>query len=271
MNRSRIALGLVAASCGVASVWSAYQTAREVAEFHREHPPQVFAFLPVGHTAFKFGGRDVTLTEDRATPDSPWIDVRYGEASQRIRVTIPSRHQLPALLGQDDWMRVMFFAPMSGRTMPEFRKGVEDGSIETRLVIATRTPPPGTDPTTWGAVRKADWTFDFYELRPDGSIDHEHLKYPTTRGMKAPKPGELHENTWEFQAALMLMPQAGGVGPTRNFFGDALVAAGWYLPVACFTGLAATIIGAFTIAPRRRGSGASWRTGVSGTPSPLPR
>jgi hypothetical protein len=98
-----------------------------------------------------------------------------------------------------------------------------------------------------------NWAFDFYELMPQGGFYHEHLRYPTKTGAKKPVEGELHENTWEFQAALLLIPKGGAnIGPTRNFYGDALAAANWTLPAAAFSGLTAMLAVAFALAPRRK-------------------
>jgi hypothetical protein len=252
MRSARAILLLAALASGAMCVGGAYLIARRAQRFHEENPRQQFAFLPIVERHFSFAGRPVSLLDDPASPESPWIELRYGEASQRIRVSIPPKHRLPGLLRHDQWLRVALFAPVSGITVEQFKEGVADGTIQSRLAVVTRSVAPGTDPLTTGAIDKKGWTFDFYELTPDGAIEHQHLKYPTTRGNKPPKPGELQENTWQFQAALMLMPQVGGVGPTRNFFGDALSAAGWLLPLSAFSGLACTVSLTFAFATGRR-------------------
>ncbi len=99
-----------------------------------------------------------------------------------------------------------------------------------------------------------NWVFDFYELKPEGGFpSHEQLRYPTKSGTSKPVEGELHENTWEFQAALLLMPKGGvDVGPTHNFYGDALAAASWTLPLSAFSGLVAVLSFTFAVAANRR-------------------
>jgi len=242
--------------------------ARRVGAFHAASPRVVYAFQPVDERAFTYAGRPVTIEDEPAPPPSadgvasgspsPYLIVRYGDETLRLRVLIPRRHELPGLKTHEDWMRLLRFAPITGMDMAEFERRLGAGELADRLVIATRAGPAGVDPATWGSVWKRDWVFDFYEFRPDGGFErHERLKYPTTRGVRAPKPGELHENTWQFQAALQLMPQAGSIGPTHNFFGNALAEAGWTLPVAAFSGLLGTVGLAFACAPRRRSQWAS--------------
>jgi hypothetical protein len=251
MLPSRPILLAVALASGVATVLLAWRMAVVVAEFHRQNPREQYAFLPVVERRFEFHGREVSLEDDNTTPETPWLVLRYADQTRRVRVTVPPRHRLPGLLQHEEWLRVALFAPVSGMSVEQFKEGVTAGTIQTRLVVATRNTAAGADPETRGAANKKGWTFDFYELTADGRIEHEHLKYPTTRGVRRPKPGELQENTWQFQAALMLMPQVGGVGPTRNFFGDALSAAGWLTPAAAFAGLICTLSLAFAMAPRR--------------------
>jgi hypothetical protein len=259
-SRRSIALVLAALTGGV-SLACGVGMARRVAAYHEAHPRHLFAFLRVHNREFTYAGRPVRLADDRSDPANPYLVVTYGDATERLRVTIPGDYRLPDLLPHEDWMRVLLFTPLSGMTVEEFERRVQDGTARARLVIVTRTPRAGTDPRTWGSVMKKDWSFDFYELTESGVIVHEHLKYPTTRGVAPPKPGELQENTWQFQAALQLMPQAGGVGPTHNFFGDALSAAGWLLPLGAFSGLACTLSLAFAFAPSGHG-GWSWRRGA---------
>ncbi|MCE7973542.1 MAG: hypothetical protein DYG92_04340 [Leptolyngbya sp. PLA1] len=263
----RITALAIAILAALAAFWCVRDMSARIRLFLQEHPPNIYAFLPLLAREFTFADRTVSLTDESPPGKPATLLVRYGDAEVRVPVTIPPRHKLPGLVTHEDWLRVMLFAPRSGMTMEAFEEGVRTGKIETRLAIVSRTPPEGFDPEGWGAVRKKDWTFDFWELKTDGSIEHKTLKYPTARGLKEPRPGELHENTWEFQAALLLMPNAGKKGPTHNFYGDALSAAGWRLPASAFCGLIATVALAFAAAPASRGGGFSWRTGR--TPGPV--
>jgi hypothetical protein len=238
--------------------------ARRIASFHESDKREVYAFQRVESREFDFAGHKATLTDDRSDPRAPILVVKYADHETRIPVSVPpdvesARWKLPGLIPHEDWLRVLRMAPRGGMTTQEWLEKRDSGQLEQRLILVARIPQPGADPQTWGNVWKKLWSFDFYELMPDGSIArHARLKYPTTRGIKAPKIGELRENTWQFQAALQTMPQAGSVGPTHNFFGNAVAAAGWTLPAAAFSGLLATMASVFSLAPRSNES-RSWR------------
>ena len=233
--------------------------AYRVSKFHEANKREINAFRAIDMRKVTFAGRPITLTDAGVGNEPRELVVRYGDDEKRLHVSIPRQYDLPGLKSHEDWMRLLAFAPMSGLELQEFTDQIDSGDLPIRLVIVTRTPRPGTDPRTRGSVWKKDWRFDFYEFKREGGIEqHPRLRYPTTRGVKKPRDGELQENTWQFQAALQLMPQAGRIGPTHNFFGNALSAASWTLPLATFSGLLCTVSLAFAFAPRRRGT-SSWR------------
>lgn len=260
----RLRWGLMAALCFGVMLASGRLMARRIASFHEANKRELYAFRVINNREFSFKGRLVRFEDDRTDPLQPVLVVHYGDAIDRIPISIPPepdspRWKLPDMLVHEDWLRVLLMAPREGMTYTEWQRKLDTDELETRLILATRVPRPGSDPETWGSVWKKDWVFDFYELMPDGTfLQHERLKYPTTRGVEEPKAGELRENTWQFQAALQTMPQAGKIGPTHNFFGDAIEAAGWTLPAAAFSGLGGTVASVFAFAPRRRSVG-SWR------------
>lgn len=238
--------------------------------FLKEHPPEVYVFRKLDRREFIYAGRPVTLTDDNTNPLAPTLVLKYGEVVERIPVRVvnadrPQRDVLPGLLPHEDWLRVLRMARVSGETPKTFLEKLDKGDVPDRLVLVARIPRPGSDPATWGSVWKKDWEFDFFELMPTGEITkYPRLGYPTTRGMKKPKEGELREGTWQYQAALQTMPQAGAIGPTRNFFGNAIAAASWTLPAAAFSGLVCTYAVVFGLAPRRGrvGGGRSFRAGA---------
>jgi hypothetical protein len=252
-----IASLVVAIACGL-------EMARRVRAFHRENPREVYAFRRVNDREFTYAGRPVSFTDDRSNPLAPQLLLAFGDQTRRLNVEVPNtdapaRDKLPGLEPHVDWLRVLRMTRADGIKPEVFAQRLAKGELPDRLIIVTRIPRPGSDPATWGSVWKKDWQFDFFELLPDGTIaQYERLKYPTTRGVRRPKAGELHENTWQFQAALQLMPQAGKIGPTHNFFGNAIAAAGWTLPIGAFSGLLCTVATVFALAPRKRG-GRSWR------------
>jgi hypothetical protein len=248
----KIAWATTAASL-VVLVGSAWLMAERMAAFHRENPRQTFAFQPLDTRDFFFGNpkKPITIADDKSDPEHPKVIITYGQDRLELPVSIPSKYELPGLKSHEDWFRVLRFSPHTGLSPEQFQSQLDAGGD--RLAIATRTPVQGVDPNTWGAVWKNNWVFDFYEFNPAGGFEHERLNYPTATGTAKPKEGELHENTWEFQAALLLMPQGGtDIGPTHNFYGDALKAASWTLPLAAFSGLVCVVSLAFAAAPRRR-------------------
>ena len=251
---ARLPLWLLTAVALAVMAWSGILMARRIDAFHHANPRHLFLFRDVEEASFKWGGRLVEFTDDRSNADTPVLIIRYGESDPlRLNVTVPGNYDLPWPLPHQDWMRVLRFAEASGMSMQDFARRLEAGELDERLVVVTRIPRPGSDPRTWGSVWKKDWSFDFYEFMADGTVlRHPRLGYPTTRGVRPPKADEIQENTWQFQAALQLMPQAGNIGPTHNFFGNAMRAAGWTLPVAAFSGLMVTLGLAFALAPRRR-------------------
>jgi hypothetical protein len=121
--------------------------------------------------------------------------------------------------------------------------------------VAARRPLTGPDPRT-GDVWRRDWTFDFHELLPDGTIQSASLRTPKTKGDKAPKPDELRPGTWEMEAALLLMPGTPPDSlnisrPAAAFKGDAVHAMGWTLPTAAAMALGFLAFAAMAGAPRR--------------------
>ncbi|HYE62767.1 MAG TPA: hypothetical protein VD997_12295 [Phycisphaerales bacterium] len=250
MDRSRRIAWAVTITGLVGLGVSSMVMVRRVQQFHKDNPRVLFAFQRIDDREFRAAGKPVTITDDTTDPAKPKLVIDYAGEKLTLDVAIPPRYELPGLKKHEDWLRVLRFAPFSGMTEEQFQQTLKEG--KDRLAIVTRTPPAGVDPATWGTVWRKAWVFDFYEFKPEGGFTHETLKYPSASGLKKPREGELQENTWQHQAALQLMPNAGQTGPTRNFYGDALRAAGISLPAAAFSGLAAALGLAFAFAPRKR-------------------
>lgn len=231
---------------------------KRIVAFHEQNPRVFYQFKQIDLREFNYAGRPITITDEPEKGSAEAVIVHYGDQTLRIRRTLPPGVDgLPGLQEHVDWLRVMRFADASGMSQEEFQRRLGSAELPDRLVFITRSSRPGANPESWGKVWKRDWSFDFYELKPDGTIEHDRLRYPTAMRMKEPKPGELHENTWQFQAAMYLMPQGGNAGPTRNFRNDALAAAGWTLPASMFSGLTGVIAIIFALAPVRRREPAS--------------
>ncbi|MFK7883762.1 MAG: hypothetical protein AB8F26_06215, partial [Phycisphaerales bacterium] len=201
---------------------------------------------------------------------------QYGEDELVLPVVVEARQNLPYLFNRHtDWMRMLFCADRSGMSMEEFETKLARDEIETRLIIVTRTPF-GIDPKKDGVfgleqeendstadVRRDRWLFDFYELSDEGGfIVHQPLRFPESgksllrrqnnaklKGEPIPErePGELQERTWQYGAALKVMPRA----PAITFENQALRAAGWTLPVASTSVLGLVFGVFFGLAPAR--------------------
>lgn len=229
---------ILAGVLAVVAGWSGYSAAQRVGAYHRDYPREQFAFSRISDRSFTYAGRPVTLT-DQDGPSGSSLVVAYGDQSVTVPVTIPGDRRLPDLLPHENWMGVLRFATSTGMDLPELQQKMNLGEVRDRLVIVTRTPEPGTDPSTWGEVNKHRWTFDFYELLPEGGFAHERLAFPNKRAReKAEREGreltvpQLKEKTWEFEAALMVMPATDG--PNPEFRNDGLLAMGWTLPATGF-------------------------------------
>jgi hypothetical protein len=235
-------------------VLSVLAMARRVDDYYRETDHRLYVFNRVEERQFSYAGRPVTITDERTPAGDESVAVRYGDASLSLKPTIePGSAQMPGLERHNDWMQALRFVEHGRTSLADVEKGVRLGEIADHLVVVVRTPPPGADqPAPNEAYRKA-WLFDFYEFKPEGGFEHQRLGFPKKR---TPAEGEMAEGTWQYYAALMVMPPLWK--PTQKFTGDALQATGWTLPVAALSGLLFTVSGVALLAPRKR------------TPAPAP-
>jgi hypothetical protein len=259
--QSRAVPGVLALVCLVVLAASVWQLGVRVGAFHEANPPAVWAFQPIADRRFTFAGRPVSLSDDNDA-QGQWVVLQYADQERRLRVSIPGNANLPGLIPHTDWLRVLRFAESSGIRVDELQRRIDAGLERDRVVIVTRSPMPGADPATWGAVNRKAWSFDFYELMPDGTIEYGRFGFPV-RGrpslMRAlrgegPLPAgrpRLKEGTWQYNAAMQIMPP--GHGPSsQTFSNDALSAAGWPMPASAFSLLAFIGFTAWFLAPRRR-------------------
>lgn len=272
----RILPWLVAAVSLVTLVVSVVMLAQRVRTYNESSVNSVFAFIEVNNPEFEFFGRPVVLTEVETDDGDPAVRISYGNDGLSIPVTVEPRQKLPGFFNRHaDWLRMVFFADRSGLSMEEFQARMARDEIETRLVVVTRTPF-GVDPDKPGLfgleqernestadVRRDQWRFDFYELNPEGGLTvHQPLRFPESgksllrrqnqaelAGEPIPQrdPGEIQERTWQYGAALKVMPRA----PAITFENQALRAAGWTLPVASASVLGLVFGVFFGIAPAR--------------------
>lgn len=211
--------------------------------FYREHPPTRFIFQDLDTRSFSYAGRDVSLTDEMSEAGDRFLVVRYGDDALRLRVAIPHRQHEAlkdhGLAAHRDWMRALRFVEATAKDPERVIHELKLGNLPDRLVIVTRTPRAGVDPATWGEVFRKDWTFDFYEFKPEGGFETQRLHYPTNRRGEPAKPGELREGTWQWDAALLTMPKAGL--PAQNFVNTGFKAMGWTFPAACLSSVALAV------------------------------
>lgn len=233
-----------------------------------------------GSVALKYGdpatpnsasGTSASDTLTAVTPDG-------GVATLEIPIEVPTSIALPGLDRFLDWMQVFLFAENAAREpLDVFREKVLSGEADLRAVVVVRRveadpdEEPGRIAEELGVeapleqfreVRRDRWVFTFHELLPDGSIGTHRLRMPESgarfyrRQVRAyergePEPqrdaDELKERTWEWDLALRTMPRP----PAITKENQALLYAGWTLPVASSAALALFVSLAFAFAPDR--------------------
>lgn len=284
-------------------VWSGLAMARRIAEFNeRAHFARFNARL-IADRAFELPGFPSVRLTDARTDREPEADqaedagsnagdswgaflkLEYGDRMIHIPVRSPAVENAPNLAIYDEWMKVMAITvlPSAG----------EDGDArplnpdtDRRLLIVTRTTPPGYDPDSWGSVRRSEWVFTFYNLMPDGSIVIEKRRWPRKRmGEKVlhelaeqdearageeggePEPQTesdaeryrelaaippLSQRSVEYFAAMHVIPKLNV--PSYKFSDTAFSfnTLGWTAPVAGLSFLVLTWSLFFAVAPRQR-------------------
>lgn len=250
MPQFRLIALLVAAASLAALIGSVAAMAQRIGAFNAASEQKLYMFRQVNGREFIFADKPVML-QDEETAAGTVVAVRYGDELLRLTATIePGPPQLPHLVRHEHWMKVLRFAEHGRTSTEEADERVRRGEIPDRLVIVVRNPPRGADAQTWGQVWRKSWTFDLYEFRPEGGFAHQRLAYPTHKRDEEPRPGELAEGTWQFYAALLVMPS--GSRPTPKFTNDALRAMAWTLPASAGSMLLLMGSLAAFAAPKRR-------------------
>lgn len=231
-RRTAAVIACVCLAVLLASVWA---MAQRVAAFNASPGRRAWAFRPVDLRAFTYAGKPVRIVDGVDDAGKVVVTIEYGDERLVLPATIPpGSEQLPGLTRHQDWLKVLRFTERGQRSMEEVQRLVERGELTDRLVAVVRRPK-AEDERTLGQGWRKQWAFDFHEFRPEGGFSRESLDYPSGRTIDKPKPGQLREGTWEFEAALFVMPPLGK--PNPKFTADALHAMGWTLPAAAFAGL----------------------------------
>lgn len=239
-----------------------------------DHP--LFAYIEVVSTRFSFADREVSIEELQREDGSLSLLVKFGDETLDLDVVYAPKHTLPTLFDrQREWFGMYFFADRSGMTLRAFEDAIATDEIPLRLAIVTRTPfgvDPAKEPRyegigrdeneTTGEARRDLFRYDFYEFQRDGTIAHETKRFPESgksfmrrkanaelKGEPAPERAadEIQEYTWEYGGALKVTNRPPAITQERQ----ALVDAGWTLPVAAGGFLMLVVSFFFAIAPAR--------------------
>jgi hypothetical protein len=245
-RRYAIALAVL---CLTVLLVSVAAMADKVADFNRSEERTLWMLKGVNLREFLFAGRPVKIEDVRAQQGEA-VRVVYGAQELVIQATIPPKDErLPGLKRHEDWMQLVRFADQGRDTSDEFRRKLDAGEVKDRLTIVVRRPL-ADDPRTLGQGWKKQWVFDFYEFLPEGGFATETWAYPSGRTIDKIKEGALQEGSWQYAAALSVMPKLRK--PNPRFGNDALHAMEWTLPAAAFSGLGLLVALLFVVAPRRQ-------------------
>jgi len=250
--------------------------AQRIGAYYKQVDHPLFAYIQVASSDFNYAQREVTLREVTREDGSLSLVISYGDERLDLDVVYPPKHALPTLFDrQREWFTMVFFADRAGMTLKEFDDRIASDQIRPRLAIVTRTPF-GLEPTkaprydsiareqnmSTGDVQRDQYRYDFYEFNRDGTITHEVKRFPESgksfmrRRVNAelkgePEPqradDELQEYTWEYGAALKVTNRPPGITLEKQ----ALLNAGWTLPVASAGFLLLVVSFVFAIAPAR--------------------
>jgi len=276
MKPHRLITGLIAAASFATLLLSGYALAQRIAEYHEDNPRPLFYAIRTDKTEFRFAGRDVEFEEELDAEGEGTVTLHYGDETLEMPVEVPKPFDLPGLDRHLDWMHVYFFAENEKREdLNEFRGKIKSGETPYRVVVVVRRRDPGTgddalfDVTVpeqdwgWAEVMRHRWSFTFHELKRDGGIESHTLEMPESgasyyrRRVQAYKageppperePDELKEGTWEWDIALRTMPRP----PAITKENQALLNAGWTLPVASGSAVVLLLSLGFAFAPERR-------------------
>jgi len=272
MRGSAIAWALAGVSVATLA-GSSYTLFRRIDAYNREHPRSMHYFQSIAATEFLYNDTPVTIVESRDADGNGDISFRFGDESLVLEIAIPPRFEqlnleTLGLAAHEDWLHVLrVIEGEPGKDFNTVLGEVEAAQRTDRLVIVTRTPRPGdfegmlekqgvinpdidNDDWGYGEVMRKHWFFDFYEFMPDGTFkQHETLRFPSSKYMDGFNPGELRQGTWQYTAALYVIPK--GSAPKYNFTEAALVHAGKSLAVAGVSVLVLMGSVAFALAPTR--------------------
>lgn len=187
------------------------------------------------------------------------IKLEYGSTVRLLPIKAPPALNVPSLGIYGDWLKVLAINEVVRDAAGE--NAVKPGSEH--LLIAIRQTPEGFDPNSWGSVRRAEWVFDFYDLKPDGQIELSTYRWPRSDRSEEglhnrnlsdnPSPREialeklpvLKERTLQHFVAMHVIPKL--AVPEHKFTDTALNPRilGWTLPASMLSFIAVVLGGFF--------------------------
>lgn len=214
----------------------------------------------------------VRLTDafDAPSAETTGLRLEFADTTRIIPVRKPPVLNLPTLAGYEEWAKVLAINEVE--INPDGRSAGKLGSE--RLLIVVRRTPEGVNPETWGTVRRDDWLFDVYELRPDATIATTRWRWPRDgTGYKSLAETNLQERaskstdaalkafaalppltprSVEMFASMHVIPKLSV--PSYKFDDTALSprVLGWTLPTSALSGLVLSVSVFFAFAPGRR-------------------
>ncbi len=224
----------------------------KIVDFNKNDLPARAHFSKVSAERFEYGNFPVEFTEETDEAGDKTVVVTFGDQTLRLRETIKNDlGVVPDLRRYEDWLHVYRFVMVKGMSAQDAIDGILDDTLDDRLAIVVRTPPPGTNHRTWGEVWSGGWVFDLYELKESGEIVHERLAYPSKRkGNEPPKDGELIEGTWQYDAAMTSIPPVSR--PKPQFDSDASLLFGLDFVLAGIAGVIFAFAVGFYFSPDKR-------------------
>jgi len=244
-----------------------------IGKFQKEGGRHQYYFKPVDAPSFELGGLPVRLREEVDDNGEGFVYVTYAQDELRLKVEIPNRNPLPIMLRNENWFRILIWADGTGLSGPEFDAARLSGERPESYVVVTRALGPGAPAGAWGDVWRHEWTFNFYTFVPPtpdappgegGGFLHERFDYPESprafarrvnaavmQGQPAPErsPRELAEGTWQYGAAMLVMPS--GSAPPYAFNRGVLMENRWLVALASVSIISLMFSLALAIAPPR--------------------
>lgn len=264
-NRGRTAWLAACFLSLVAVVVLGYFMAVRLNAYNEASGREIYVFQPIYARHFMWDDRRVSFTDEVDADGADVVVLHYGDDTIRLRSGLRSLpEEVPGLQRHESWLKVLRFAPRSGMSIEELQASIDAGSADDRLAAIVRLQRPGVDQDSFGQVMRSDWRFQIVELLPGGGFDEQVLLFPESErafnrrvsaarraGEPAPerREDELVFGTWQFDAALHVMPKSGP--PTPQFGRGAMDALGWTLPAATILFFISAISLAMAFAPER--------------------